>query len=266
MTSNAFGRPRAAARPLLWLAVGAVVVAASGCAAWRMRDAAQLARESEPFQATPERPVASLLVVGDSTAVGTGASSPQHSLAGLIGRGNPALRIVNRATDGAKYEDFARQLAQNDERFDFVLVLGGGNDVIRLTGADALRAQVRRTAELARERGRTVVLMPPGNVGNAPFFWAPVSWLMTQRSQTLHAIVREVAEAVGARYVNLYKPKAQDPFAQRPDELHARDGLHPSDAGYLQWLQELDRQAALRAQLGWLAQKAELGPAATAAR
>ena len=267
MTSNRFlARRHPAGRPLLWLALGVAVLATTGCAAWSMRDAAQLARASEPFQASPGTPVASVLVVGDSTAVGTGASSPQHSVAGLIGRGNPALRIVNRATDGAKYEDFARQLAQSDERFDFVLVLGGGNDVIRLTGADKLRADVQRTDELARERGRTVVLMPPGNVGNAPFFWPPTSWLMTQRSQSLHAVVREAAQATGARYVNLYKPRAEDPFAQRPKELHARDGLHPSDAGYQEWMQELDRQAAMRAQLGWLAQKAELGPAATATR
>jgi lysophospholipase L1-like esterase len=264
MTNPPIVARRMAGRPLLWFALGAAVVATTGCAAWRIRDAAHLARISEPYQATPQAPVASLLVVGDSTAVGTGASTPQHSLAGLIGRGNQKLRIVNRATDGAKYEDFARQLAQSDERFDFVLVLGGGNDVIRFTGADKLRADVQRTAELARERGRTVVLMPPGNVGNAPFFWPPLSWLMTQRSQSLHAAVREVADSVGARYVNLYKPKAQDPFAQRPAQLHARDGLHPSDAGYEEWLHELDKQAALRAQMGWLAQKAEVGPAATA--
>lgn len=264
MTSNAAAGHRGVGRPILWLAVGAAVVAGTGCAAWRIRDAAQLARDSEPFQATPPTPVASLLVVGDSTAVGTGASSPQHSLAGLVGRGNPALRIVNRASDGARYADFAHQLAMDGEHFDFVLVLGGGNDVIRFTGAEQLRADVLRTAKLASLRGTTVVMMPPGNVGNAPFFWPPLSWLMTRRSQALHAVVREVAQATGARYVNLYKERAQDPFAQRPKELHARDGLHPSDAGYLEWMQELDRQAALRAQLGWLAQKAELGPAATA--
>jgi lysophospholipase L1-like esterase len=264
MTNPPIVARRAAGHPLLWFALGAAVVATTGCAAWRIRDAAQLARISEPYQATPPSPVASLLVVGDSTAVGTGASTPQHSLAGLIGRGNQKLRIVNRATDGAKYEDFARQLSQSDERFDFVLVLGGGNDVIRFTGADKLRADVQRTAELARERGRTVVLMPPGNVGNAPFFWPPLSWLMTRRSQALHAAVREVADSVGARYVNLYKPRQEDPFAQRPAQLHARDGLHPSDAGYEEWLHELDKQAALRAQMGWLAQKAEVGPAATA--
>ena len=182
-------------------------------------------------------------MVGDSTAVGTGASSPANSVAGLLVRGQAGLRVVNRAADGARYEDFARQLAASDERFDAVLVLGGGNDVIRGTPQEALRQQVRRVADLARERSSTVVLMPPGNVGNAPFFFRPVGWWMTRRSQALHAVVREASAATGARYVNLYQPRSTDPFAQRADQLHASDGLHPSDAGYVLWLDELRRQA-----------------------
>jgi lysophospholipase L1-like esterase len=229
-------------RTALWLALAAAVVA-GGSAAWKLREAARLARASEPFQAQPVNALASLLIVGDSTAVGTGASSAALSLAGLLGVGHPRLRIVNRAADGARYEDFARQLRAGDERFDFVLVLGGGNDVLRGTGADALRAQVLGVSELARQRGANVVLMPPGNVGNAPFFWPPFDWWMSRRSRELHAAVRLAALATGATYVNLYQPPELDPFARQPDRFHAADGLHPSNAGYRLWLEELERQA-----------------------
>ncbi len=229
---------------------GTALLITTGCAAWRVREAAQLIRVSEPFQAQPAAATASLLIIGDSTAVGTGASRPETSVAGLIGTAHPGLRIVNRATDGAKYEDFAAQLQSSSERFDTVLVLGGGNDVIRLTGEAALRASVRKVAALAAERGAKVILMPPGNVGNAPFFWPPLSWWMTRRSQTLHAIVRDVARATGAVYVDLYKPRSEDPFALRSKELHAKDGLHPSDGGYSHWVAELDRQAKLDTLLG----------------
>ncbi|TWO69430.1 GDSL family lipase [Caenimonas sedimenti] len=230
------------ARPALWLALVAVVTA-SGWTGWKLRESARLARESEPFQAQPVNAVASLLIVGDSTAVGTGASSATRSIGGLIGIGNPQLRVVNRAANGARYEDFARQLQAGTERFDFVLVLGGGNDVIRGTSAEQLLPQARRVAELARERGTNVVLMPPGNVGNAPLFLPPVGWWMSRRAQELHAAVRLAALATGATYVNLYQPPEQDPFARQPGLYHAADGLHPSDAGYRLWLQELDRQA-----------------------
>ncbi|MDO9402526.1 MAG: GDSL-type esterase/lipase family protein [Polaromonas sp.] len=241
-------------RPLVGtLSLLAVValLTTTGCAAWRIRQSADLARQSEPFQAAPAQAAATLLVVGDSTGVGTGASSPAHSVAGLISAAHPRLTVVNRAVDGAKFADMARQL-QGDERFDVILILGGGNDVIRLTGQEQLESDIAVVAQRARERGQLVVMMPAGNVGNAPFFYPPVSWLMAQRSRTLHASVRQAAADNGALYVNLYKERAQDPFAQRPRELNAKDGLHPSDAGYRVWLSELEAQAGLSSRLATL--------------
>lgn len=70
----------------LSLVAALVVLTTSGCAAWRIKQSADLARQSQPFEASPQNAGASLLVVGDSTAVGTGASSPAASLAGLLAR------------------------------------------------------------------------------------------------------------------------------------------------------------------------------------
>ena len=241
--------------PRLLGALSALVVlslaAAMGQAAWRIKQAAELARQSEPLQASPAGATASLLIAGDSTAVGTGATSAASSVAGLIARDHPCLRIVNRATDGAHFADIARQL-EGDERFDVVLVLGGGNDVIRLTAQDALAQGSATVAQRAAARAPLVVIMPPGNVGNAPFFMAPLSWLMARRSRTLHGLVRQAAADHGALYVSLYKDKADDPFAQRPDALNARDGLHPSDAGYRLWYEALNAQAGLAGRLAAL--------------
>jgi lysophospholipase L1-like esterase len=238
---------------VLSLVAAVAVLATSGCAVWRIRQAAELARQSEPFEATPADAAGTLLVVGDSTAVGTGASSPAHSVAGLIARDHPRLKIINRAQDGAKFADIARQLeAVGEQRFDAILVLGGGNDVIRLTRYPVLEQDIARAAGLARTHANLVVVMPCGNVGSAPFFFAPWSWLMTKRSQVLHGFVREAAQDNSALYVNLYKDKAEDPFARRPDELNAKDGLHPSDAGYRLWYAELNAQADLSGRLSVL--------------
>ena len=232
----------------LWTVAALAVAAIVGHAAWRIRQSVELARQSEPLQASPAGAAASLLIAGDSTAVGTGASSAASSVAGLIARDHPGLRIVNRAQDGARFADIAGQL-QGDERFDAVLVMGGGNDVIRLTGEQALAQNIARVMQLAAARAPLVVILPPGNVGNAPFFMPPLSWLMARRSRALHALVRQSAADHGAIYVNLYKDKADDPFAQRPDELNARDGLHPSDAGYVLWYEALNTQAALASRI-----------------
>jgi lysophospholipase L1-like esterase len=215
--------------------------------AWRVAQAAALARESEPLQHRPDDVRLRLLVVGDSTAVGTGASSAAHSLAGLLAAAYPHLAIDNRARDGATFADVIGQLA-GPGRYDLVLVQAGGNDVIRLRDLDQVRADVDRVAALARERSDAVLLMPAGNVGNARFFWPPLSWWMTARARRLHAIVQEVAVRRGAVYVDLYEDAADDPFVTRPG-LYARDGLHPSDAGYRVWWRELSGQADLPARL-----------------
>ncbi len=232
--------------PWTLLLAGFLVVAlltVSGCTVWRIGKAGDLAKQSEPLQHTPANPALRLLIVGDSTAVGTGASSPQSSLAGLLAREYPRLRIDNRARDGAKFDDVAGQLGGPD-RYDLVLIQAGGNDVIRLRNMDTVGTDIERVLTLAKARADRVILMPAGNVGNAPFFYPPVSWTMSSRARTMHELVREATQRHGATYVNLYKDKASDPFAQQP-ELNAEDGLHPSDAGYRVWFTELMNQAAL---------------------
>lgn len=221
----------------------AVLLAVSGCAAWRLGQASELAQRSEPLSQRPSQPALRMLIVGDSTAVGTGASSPQTSLAGLIARQHPRLLIDNRGQDGARLADVVDQLAM-DENFDVVLVLAGGNDVIGMRPRDAMRVDIERVADAAAARAPLVVLMPSGNVGNAPFFFPPLSWLMTRRSRALHDFVASAALRSGFVYVDLFRIRSNDPFvADR--SLNASDGLHPSDAGYRHWWGELQRQAAL---------------------
>lgn len=228
---------------LMALVTGLVVLSTAGCAASRLWRAAELARASTPLQAVPPSAALRLLVVGDSTAVGTGASSGLTSLAGLLAQSYPNLLIDNRAQDGARFDGVVEQLSAGG-RFDFVLIMAGGNDVMRFRNADATRADIDRAATLAQGLAPRVAFLPAGNVGNAPFFFPPVSWLMTSRARELHAAVQAAAARTGASYVNLFKPPEDDPFVQRPG-LHAADGLHPSDAGYRVWRDEL------LAQTGW---------------
>jgi lysophospholipase L1-like esterase len=230
-------------RLLAWSTAAAVLLLA-GCTVTRLHTAAELARQSEPLQHPVDAARVRLLIVGDSTAVGTGASTPDKSLAGLLAQAYPGLHIENRGRDGATFAEVPHQLDASAARFDVVLVLAGGNDVIRLRDLDNTGSHLDRIAQLAKARADTVVLMPAGNVGNAPFFFPPVSWWMASRSRELHALVRAAAQRQGVGYVRLFKERADDPFAQHK-ELNAKDGLHPSDGGYQVWFRELMAQSAL---------------------
>lgn len=242
-------------RRQLLLAAGALgalaLLASSGCAVQQLRQSATLAQEAVPFQRELAQPRARLLVVGDSTATGTGASGPQASVPGLLAAQDPALAVRNLARSGARFRDLPAQFAAVDAstRYDAVLVMCGGNDVIRLTSTQALAGDIARVAELAAQRAPVVVFVPPGNVGNAPAIHAPWSWLMRARSQALHAQVRAATARSSALYVNLYRERDADPFVHDAERLNAQDGLHPSDDGYVLWLDAIQRQAQLSARL-----------------
>jgi lysophospholipase L1-like esterase len=231
-----------------WILIGVAAATAllvlGGCAASRISTAAQLARESEPFQHNPPNATLRLLIVGDSTGVGTGASAPRNSLAGLLAQAFPRLAIDNLAQDGATFEGVVKQLQRDTVRYDAVLIQAGGNDVIRLRGDEAMRADIERAIALAAGRADRVLVMPAGNVGNAPFFFPPLSSLMSSRAERLQGFVKAAAQQHGAVYIDLFKDAAKDPFANNPG-LHAADGLHPSDAGYRIWFDEIMRQADL---------------------
>lgn len=227
------------------LAVAAGALLLTGCAPGRISNMAGLARNAEPFTAHPAQPDKRLLIVGDSTAVGTGADTPAQSLAGLIGKHYPRWHIDNLAANGAKFADVAQQLKGAGGGYDMVLVLAGGNDVIRFTPLFSLRNELKQTLSLAAQKGRHVVLMPCGNVGHAPFFGPPLTWVFARRSERLHGLVQEVAATQGAQYVRLLRPRDEDPFVIHRDTLNAADGLHPSSAGYAEWYRELVAQGGL---------------------
>jgi lysophospholipase L1-like esterase len=237
---------------LLLSALGAAALLVTGCTAWRLGEARALARASEPFQQQPATPALRLLVLGDSTGVGTGASAPAFSVAGLLGTAHPRLAVDNRSRDGARFGEMPEQLAaaaggSAAVRWDVILVSAGGNDVIRGTDTAALAQAIDRSLAAARARlapGGLLLVQPPGNVGHAPFFVPPVSALMNRRAADLHAAVREAAARHGATMIDMARPREQDPFVLRP-ELNASDGLHPSDAGYRVWRDELLAQSRL---------------------
>jgi len=221
-------------------------MALAGCMAQRVETSRTLARNSHAFSVEPEQARARLLVIGDGTAIGLGASDPAASVAGQLATRSPALAVDNVARAGARFADLPAQLdAARGKRYDAILVMAGSSDIFRLTSEAALRAAIDRMAVRAKQMAPLVVVMPAGNIGNTPFFLPPLSWLVSARAKMLQDVVRDGAALRGLAYVNLYQAKADDPFAREPDRLNARDGLHPSDAGYALWLDELIDQSPL---------------------
>ena len=241
------------ARPAKFAIAVAALALLGACAqaGVRFNRSVALAKASEPYQHRPLRPGSRILIVGDSTAVGTGAMDPRASIAGRIAQEFPDTEIVNLGADGARLADVHGQLdSVGSTRFDLILVQAGGNDVIRLATAATLADDWGAVARAAAGRAPHVIIMPAGNVGTAPFFFPPVSWVMTKRARSAREIAAGTARATGAAFVDLFHERQDDPFLKDPERFFAPDFLHPSDAGYALWYDALKTQADLSLKLG----------------
>ncbi len=182
----------------------------------------------------------SMLVLGDSTAVGVGALTPGGSVAGYLAAALDAS-VENYAKSGAVAADIHAQFARAQRgQYDLVLVQIGANDVIRFRSHQGAQENLDRLLQAVAHTSDHVVLITAGKIGDAPFFPRLLAPILTMRAQALRKRFIETATLHGAVYVDLYH--AADPFSSDPARYYAPDGLHLTSDGYRFWFDET-RQA-----------------------
>ena len=192
----------------------------------------------EPSAAAPlvERPIR-MSVLGDSLALGIGASDPANALAfrvyrKLLGR-YPGSEVTNDAIGGARVADVTRlEVSSLDPRAGFVLIVVGGNDVVRRTPRNAFATDYARLLVAVRARAPHAVVVACGvpDVARSPLF--ADSFEKTEAlARADDVAVRAAARAHGAAFVDLFaftRTHGGNP------EFFSSDDFHPSDAGYAQ--------------------------------
>ena len=217
----------------------------------RINRGTQIAEASRPFVQRNPGATHRILVAGDSTGVGTGAARPEESVAGRIAADFPAIEIINLARNGAKAKDALTQLDSVDQAgFDLVLVQVGGNDILGFTDLGELRVAIAKVLTKAKEKGRSTLFLSTGNVGLAPAFFPPISWIYTARTREVRAIFMDVSRALGIQYVDLFRERENELFLNDPDRYYTPDYLHPSSEGYRIFYEELRKQTSIVEILG----------------
>jgi len=225
----------------------------------------RLADAAVVFERRVHAQAPTVLVIGDSTGVGTGAARPEDSIAGQLAARFPHVTIVNRARNGARTLDALLQLMDAGEvRHDLVLIHVGGNDVLRRTPLRALMPQVDALLLRARRLSGHVVVTTTPNVGLVPLFAPPVSWWLTRRSQKVCALFAAVARHHGAHYVDYFHTRKTDPFVREPARWFAEDRLHPSTDCYRYVYRDLVARAPIADALAPGARRASVAVAPSA--
>ncbi len=199
----------------------------------------QVVKRSEKFEKKIENPEMRILIIGDSTAYGIGASSPINSLAGLYSQRFPEAEIVNMGLNGKKTIDLLNDLQSiQDQRFDLMQIDIGGNDIIRFRPYEETEKNISQALTIASTMADDIIFVSTGNLGTVKLFPPGTRYLLETRTRKLREIfIAESNKFSNINYVDLFREAGEDPFSKDPEKYYAEDFLHPSDAGYADWFE-----------------------------
>ena len=203
---------------------------------WRVQLGKGLVDRAERFENIVPQASYRILVIGDSTAVGTGVRDPGESIAGQLSRDFPHVSITNRGENGQRISELRLQLEEmQGQEFDLIILHGGGNDIVRFANRNQLQRDMKEVLMLAKTMSNDVVLITSGNIGLAPIFPWPFSAIISARTQSVHKDFVALTQDANVLWVPLYTSRADDPFAEDIDTFYAADKFHPAARGYHVW-------------------------------
>ncbi|MAJ97230.1 MAG: hypothetical protein CMI56_01265 [Parcubacteria group bacterium] len=192
----------------------------------------KLVEESMPYTTDKRKDQKSMLVLGDSTAVGVGAVS-KESVAGKIATALNAS-VENHAQSGARLRDVVRQFdTVQEERYDTILIQAGANDAIYGTSDMEIKENISIVLRKAKKLSTDVVFLTSGDIGEAPLWPVGISQYMTYRTNKVRDIVLTQTARNDVIFVDLYT--SETPFKEDPVRYYASDFLHLSGEGYGVW-------------------------------
>ncbi len=201
--------------------------------AQRIRTSTELIEKTRPY----ERHEGSfrMLVLGDSTAYGVGATDAGYTVPGRLAQLLDAS-VENYSKSGAVTAEIKQQFAEAEgETYDLILIQVGANDVTHFHSPQEANREMEQLLTEARASSPHVVLLTAGKIGNAPIFPWFIRPLITHRAGALRALFKATADHSGTVYVDLFSKK--DPFDTDPGRYYAADGLHLTDDGYSFWFE-----------------------------
>ena len=181
----------------------------------------------------------SLLILGDSTGYGTGASRSRESIAGLIGATYPDLSITNTSYNGRSATELRDYLKNFSGLYEVILLQIGSNDLLQGVRAAAVVAEIENIVTKLQSHAKRIVVMTGGNIGSARRFKFGEAAAYTAASREYDMLMSKSAKERNFDFVSLFVEPEQDPFVLKTYIYTSCDALHPTSAGYALWFKTL---------------------------
>ena len=195
----------------------------------------EIVKNTIAFQNITNDTSLSILVIGDSTAVGVGSGDPKKTVPAMFADYTGATYVENLSVSGAKIKDLNAQVAKIKlKEYDYILVQIGGNNIIARQNAGEAAEELNKIYKILPKNKQTLHICC-GNVGDSAILPWFVRSYYTNKTLSYHQAFEKINKENGVSYVNLFDTKDKDPFLQSPKEYLAADGFHPSALGYEYW-------------------------------
>ncbi len=183
-----------------------------------------------PFSHHPAYATDSILVVGDSYAVGVGASVPETTFTGLLAKDFPLLDISNFSKNGITTGKLVKHLLNKEEfgRYNLAIVMVGGMDIINHTPLSRLELNLSSLLTILMRHCKKVILVIPGHTGLVPLYHWPFSGILNIRSRKVRRVFKHVAKEFGIDFLEEHS----DLLLRDRNRYYAKDKHHPNDEGY----------------------------------
>lgn len=177
-----------------------------------------------------------LLAIGESTVAGVGAQTHKTALTGQFAKhlSNKIGKTVEWfaiGRSGIRAGETIYELVPKipDERYDYIVVGLGGNDVLKLSSPRKWRRDMTRLLEILREKNPAakIFITNAPAVRLSPVLPQPIKFILGHLSALHDKNAREFTrEMKDVFYFHQPTEVIEDFFA---------DGLHPSEKGYDAW-------------------------------
>lgn len=208
-------------------------------ARWARRVIPRLPDAAKPWRGEiVGRDPVSILVLGDSTAAGVGATTQDDALPGNLARRlsrewERGARWRAIGENGATTHDIVRRyLAEaTAEKYDLIFVSIGANDALTLRSRAAFRRNFRTILRRLRSVSPQALILVSSFPGFAQFAALPnpLRWALALHSRSLEETARRFARAEPGVLMSPPAPRYAPGF-------FASDGFHPSAQGYREWV------------------------------
>ncbi len=173
-----------------------------------------------------------ILIIGESTAAGVGASKEEKTFAAQVHhQSDKAFNIYNFGRNGLKAEQLKRLLTHSKqeipEKFEIAIILIGANDCFKFTPPGKFRYHLKKFIELLQNKKsvRRVILLSIAPVQHFPSIPGIIRFFLGMHRNILTRELKSLQKNIHSLDFNNFKFEISSEFL-------ASDGIHPSDKGY----------------------------------